>query len=42
MPVETSRRPFIGQSPFQTNRQIFQPGFVVVTFVDLFEMEIVQ
>jgi len=31
-----------GQSPFRTYRQIFKPGFVVVIFVDWFEMEIVQ
>ena len=43
--VHASRRqlvPFFGQSPFRTFRQIFQRRFVVNTFVEMFEMEIVQ
>jgi len=34
--------PFFGQSPFRTFRQTFQGGYVVDTFVEMFEMEIVQ
>jgi hypothetical protein len=33
--------PFFRQSPFRTFRQIFQGGFVVDTFVEMFEIEIV-
>jgi len=42
---ESSRRqlvPFFRQSPFRTFRQTFQCGFVVDTFVKMFEMEIVE
>ena len=41
----SSRRqlvPFFRQSPFRTFRQTFQCGFVVDTFVEMFEMEIVE
>jgi hypothetical protein len=31
---------FLDESPFRTIRQIFQPGFVIGTFDELFEMEI--
>ncbi len=44
-PAHTSRRqlvPFFRQSPFRTFRQTCQPGFVVNTFVEMFEMEIVE
>ncbi len=42
VPISNKSTNIFGQSPFRTNRPIFQPVFVVVTFVDLFEMEIVQ
>jgi len=37
-----STSPFFRQSPFRTFRQTFQGGFVVDTFVEMFEMEIVE
>ncbi len=43
--TSTSRRQlvrFFGQSAFRIFRQVFQRRFVVNTFVERFEMEIVQ
>jgi len=36
------RLPFFRQSPFRAFRQTLQGGFVVDTFVEMFEMEIVE